>query len=214
MYPFSTLVQRYFRAGGPSVISGRESARWGSPPKVSQQGSSFVSSGSGGGGGGVVAVVTVTPERSVSRAPVGVSRVANQIAASAPVSTTRSTATPAMIHLSGLGIEKRPTPGRGSVCQPWGRLGRSLRSARRRRHGREHGCGDREHAPGERVLEEARVQERVHEEHGEHCGQPKSEEAPVPRYEDERPRRGAEQPRVQGEADDSELRQHRQRRRV
>src|SRR3990170_2297151 len=206
MYPFSTRVQRYFRAGRPSVISGRESDRWGSPPKVSQQGSSFVSSGSGGGGGGVVAVVTVTPERSVSRAPVGVSRVANQIAASAPASTTRSRATPAMIHLSGLGIEKRPTPGRRSVCQPW----RSLRRARRRRHGREHGGGDREHAPGERVLEEARVEERVHEEHGEHCGQPKSEEAPVPRYEDERPCRGAEQPRVEREADDAELRQHRQ----
>src|SRR3990170_2236525 len=76
------------------------------------------------------------------------------------------------------------------------------------------GGGERERTPGDRVLEEAAIDERVHEEREEDPAQGKAERARAPHRGDEEPRGAEEERGIREEPEDAELGGDRERRRV
>ena len=189
-----------FRAGSPSVASGRASERLGSAPKVRQQSRSPTGSGGGSGSGSVVvSAETVTPSRSVSSEPEGGSCVVSATAIASPNSASTSTVTAARIQAKAFGMKQRPgAPAAGQCASSSGAAGAvsvagSVRGAPLR-GACERGRGEPDDAPGQRILEEAGVEQRVHDEREEDGAQADGEGPVGAGDEHERPGRGGEEP--------------------
>ena len=110
-------------------------------------------------GSGIVFSETDTSERFVSRAPCGRSWVMKS-AAVAPASASTSTTTAARIQARALGMERRPSTAAGRQCASRAPAGTAcLKAPARDRDAGHDSRGEAEHAPGQRILEEPRVQE-------------------------------------------------------